>query len=232
MIRPIAEAVDLGLARRRAGDYLREMMGTATYLGNGLYLLDGPASRATPSMLSLDCWVKGLIRLRMGNVVDVDSMWAMAMGRAVHDLYEGWFRNVNPDIHVESEAGVEYMDTSGRADILYMRDDGDGEVWGLIELKSTWRLDKDRETRYIRQMAAYAELLSQVGIELREGYVVTMRRVMPIPAKALRDGGEVLVELRRIEEEDWPSEPPNPSVCPRCSLRSLCRTYAGWSPRT
>jgi len=223
IIRPIIDVVDLDLAKRRAWEYVKEMLGGASYLGNGLYLLEGPIHRATPSMLSLDCWVKALIRLRVGLVSDIEGVKAMAMGKALHDLYESWFRNVNPRIHIEEEIGIE-AGTSGRADIVYMYEDGGDEVWGLVELKSVWRLTKPRESGYVKQISAYAELLAEAGIELREGYIVTMKRVIPISIS--RSGA--IGELRRIEEKDWPKEPPNPSICTKSSLRALCWTYNNW----
>ncbi len=129
---------------------------------------------------------------------------------------------------MEVESGIETVDTSGRADIVYMREFDGEEVWGLIELKSSWSLDEDRERRYLKQVVSYVLMLEEAGIDIREAYLVTMRDVKSLPIIRLRrEHQNVLAELKAIESyQGWPMEPPDPLLCIRCELRPICSTYA------
>ncbi|MCG2895356.1 MAG: Dna2/Cas4 domain-containing protein [Vulcanisaeta sp.] len=228
VIKPIAEVVDEDRINRKMEEYLSEMLRRARPIGDGLFIIDEPTGRATPSLLSYDCIVKSLIRLRLGTITNMDGLRNLARGRAIHDLYQEWFKVANPRIHVEVESGVETADTSGRADILYMREFDGEEIWGLIELKSSWNLHEEREQRYLRQIAAYILMLRDAGITIREAYLVTMRDVKSIPITTLlRRYNSVLNELKSLVSfQGWPVKPPNPLLCVRCELRPICNTYA------
>ncbi|MFB6469969.1 MAG: Dna2/Cas4 domain-containing protein [Vulcanisaeta sp. AZ3] len=233
VIKPIAEVLSRDEISRKTEDYLEEMMRTAQVIGDGLYLVDRPTGRATPSIFSYDCIVKSLIKLRYGTITNMDGLRNLARGRAIHDLYQEWFRIVNPRVHVEVESGIETADTSGRADIVYMREFDDDEIWGLIELKSSWNLDEDREKRYLKQVTSYIFMLEEAGIQIREAYLVTMREVKPLPIMGLRREYQgVLNELKAIESfQGWPTKPPNISLCMRCELKPICTTYSIYNQR-
>ena len=228
VIRPIADVVSEDEVRRRTEEYINEIMRNAQPIGGDLFRIDEPTGRATPSLFSNDCFVKSLIKLRFGTITNMDGIRNLARGRAVHDLYQEWFRMANPKVHVEVESGIETVDTSGRADIIYMREFDGEEVWGLIELKSTWNLDGEKEERYMKQVASYVLMLEEAGISIREAYLVTMRDVKPLPINRLRRTYQnVLAELKAMENyQGWPVEPPDPLLCVKCELRSFCNTYA------
>ena len=228
VIKPIADVVSEDEIRRKTEEYLGEMLGNAQAIGDDLYLIDKPTGRATPSYFSNDCFVKSLIKLRFGTITNMDGIRNLARGRAVHDLYQEWFRVVNPRVHVEVESGIETADTSGRADIIYMREFDGEEIWGLIELKSSWNLNEDRERRYLKQVVSYIVMLEETGIAIREAYLVTMRDVKSLPINRLRrENQSVLAELKFLESyQGWPIEPPDPLLCMKCELKPMCTTYA------
>ncbi|GAB6948377.1 hypothetical protein JCM16161A_25070 [Vulcanisaeta sp. JCM 16161] len=228
VIRPIADVVNEDEIRRKTEEYVNEMLRNAQVIGDDLFLIDKPTGRATPSFFSNDCFVKSLIKLRFGTITNMEGIRNLARGRAIHDLYQEWFKIANPRVHVEVESGIETVDTSGRADIVYMREFDGEEVWGLIELKSSWNLDEDRERRYLKQVVSYVLMLEEAGITIREAYLVTMRDVKSLPINRLRrDYQNVLMELKAIENyQGWPMEPPDPLLCVKCELRPICSTYA------
>ncbi|WP_069807371.1 Dna2/Cas4 domain-containing protein [Vulcanisaeta thermophila] len=229
IIRPIAEVVSEDAIERRMREYVEEILRGAKPIAEGLYLIEPPVPRATPSMLSLDCPVKAIIKLRIGEVTNMDGIRALARGRAVHDLYQDWFRAVNPRVHVEVESGIEALDTAGRTDILYMREVDGEERWGLIELKSVWSLSEDRERRYTRQVMAYVIMLREAGIDVREAYLVTMRDVKALPLKTLeRELNGIIKELKALETLEWPMKPPNLRLCYKCEVRGVCMTYSNY----
>lgn len=129
---------------------------------------------------------------------------------------------------MEVESGIETADTSGRADIIYMREFDGEEIWGLIELKSSWNLNEDRERRYLKQVVSYIVMLEETGVAIREAYLVTMRDVKSLPINKLRrENQSVLAELKLLESyQGWPIEPPDPLLCMKCELRPICTTYA------
>ncbi|MCG2864352.1 MAG: Dna2/Cas4 domain-containing protein [Vulcanisaeta sp.] len=228
VVKPIAEVIDEDRIARKTEEYLNEMLRGARIIGDDLYLVDEPTGRATPSLFSYDCIVKSLIRLRFGTITNMEGLRNLARGRAIHDLYQEWFKVVNPRIHVEVESGIETVDTSGRADIVYMREFDGEEIWGLIELKSSWNLNEEREQRYLKQVVSYMLMLEDAGITIREAYLVTMKNVKPLPVMTLlKKYGGVLNELKSLESfQGWPVEPPDPLLCMRCELRPICNTYA------
>ncbi len=231
IIRPIKDVIDESIARKRADVYIHELLNKATYIGDNLFLIQAPKRRISPSILAVDCIVKALIRLRMGFITSLGGIEALARGLAIHELYQEWFRLANPRIHVEVESEFEGVDYNGRMDIIYMRESDGEEIWGLIELKSIWRLTERRLAQYLRQIALYAHLLENHGITIREVYLVTMRDIIPIPLREVRRVlKEVMEELRILEREDWwPSMPPNPSLCRKCELKPICITYSAYS---
>ncbi|ADN51565.1 CRISPR-associated protein Cas4 [Vulcanisaeta distributa] len=228
VVRPIADVVSENEIRRKTEEYVSEMLRNAQVIGDDLFLVDKPTGKATPSFFSNDCFVKSLIKLRFGTITNMDGIRSLARGRAIHDLYQEWFKIANPRVHVEVESGIETVDTSGRADIVYMREFDGEEIWGLIELKSSWSLDEDRERRYLKQVVSYVLMLEEAGIDIREAYLVTMRDVKSLPIIRLRrEYQNVLAELKAIENyQGWPMEPPDPLLCIRCELRPICSTYA------
>ncbi|BDR93125.1 Dna2/Cas4 domain-containing protein [Vulcanisaeta souniana] len=228
VIKPIADVVSEDEIRRKTEEYLDEMLRVSKIIGDDLYLIDKPTGKATPSYFSNDCFVKSLIKLRFGTITNMDGIRNLARGRAVHDLYQEWFRIVNPRVHVEVESGIETADTSGRADIIYMREFDGEEIWGLIELKSSWNLNEDRERRYLKQVVSYIVMLEETGVAIREAYLVTMRDVKSLPINKLRrENQSVLAELKLLESyQGWPIEPPDPLLCMKCELRPICTTYA------
>ena len=201
VVKPISEVINEEAIKRKTEEYVAEMLRNAKPIGNGLYIIDKPALRPTPSSHTDYCPVKTLYRLRIGTVTTINGIKAMARGRAIHDLYQEWFRMANPKVHVEVESGVETVDTSGRADIIYMREFDGEEVWGLIELKSTWNLTEERAEAYTRQVASYVLMLGEAGINIREAYLVTMREVKPLPVGLLRrEYASVISDLRALWE--------------------------------
>ncbi|MGC9152288.1 MAG: CRISPR-associated protein Cas4 [Vulcanisaeta sp.] len=228
VIKPIAEVVNEEEVRKRTEEYLNDMLRNARIIGDGLYLVDEPTGRATPSLFSYDCMVKSLIKLRFGTIVSMDSLRNLARGKAIHDIYQEWFKIANPNVHVEVESGIETTDTSGRADIVYLREFDGEEIWGLIELKSSWSLNEDREKRYLKQIVSYVLMLEEAGIPIREAYLVTMKDVKSLPINRLRREYQgVIDELKMLEAyQGWPIEPPDKSLCVKCELRPICITYS------
>lgn len=227
IIRPIVEVVNEELIERKTQEYMEQILGNAKLIAENLYLIDPPALRATPSLFSYDCVVKALIRLRIGSITNMDGIRNLARGRAIHDLYQDWFKAVNPRVHVEIESGIETADTSGRADIVYMREVDGEERWGLIELKSSWNLQEDKERRYIKQVMSYVHMLEEAGIPIKEAYLVTMKDVKALPLGRLkREYNNIMNELKMIENmQGWLPEPPDVKLCTRCELKSICITY-------
>ena len=201
VVKPINEVLSEDRIRQRTEEYVNQMLKEAKPIGAGLYIIDKPAMRPTPSFHVDPCPVKSLIRLRLGTVTTMSGIRAMARGRAIHDMYQEWFRMANPKVHVEVESGVETVDTSGRADIIYMREFDGEEIWGLIELKSTWNLTEEKMDAYTRQVASYILMLGEAGINIREAYLVTMREVRPLPVGLLRrEYSSVISDLRELWE--------------------------------
>ncbi|ADY00802.1 MAG: Dna2/Cas4 domain-containing protein [Vulcanisaeta sp.] len=228
VIRPIADVVSEDEIRRKMEEHINEMLRSAQAIGDDLFLIDRATGRATPSFFSNDCFVKSLIKLRFGTITNMEGIRNLARGKAIHDLYQEWFKIANPRVHVEVESGIETVDTSGRADIVYMREFDGEEIWGLIELKSSWNLNEDREKRYLKQIVSYALMLEEAGITIREAYLVTMKDVKSLPINKIRkENQNVLVELKTMETyQGWPMEPPDPLLCTKCELRPICITYA------
>mgnify|MGYP001770654912 CR=1 FL=1 len=227
VIKPITDVVSEEAIKRKTEEYVAEMLRNAKNIGNGLYIIDRPAVRPTPSFHVDTCPVKSLIRLRLGTVTTMSGIRAMARGKAIHDMYQEWFRIANPNIHVEVESGIETVDTSGRADIIYMREFDGEEVWGLIELKSTWNLTEEKVEAYTRQVASYILMLEEAGINIREAYLVTMREVKPLPVGLLRrDYASVISDLRALWEfAGLPTTPPKQDLCESCELKPICIPY-------
>ncbi|WP_054853306.1 Dna2/Cas4 domain-containing protein [Vulcanisaeta distributa] len=230
VVKPIADVLSEDEIRRKTDEYVSEMLRNAQVIGDDLFLVDKATGKATPSFFSNDCFVKSLIKLRFGTITNMEGIRSLARGgRAIHDLYQEWFKFANPRVHVEIESGIETVDTSGRADIVYMREFDGEEVWGgLIELKSSWNLNEDRERRYLKQVISYVLMLEETGITIREAYLVTMRDVKSLPINRLRrEYQNVIMELKAIENyQGWPMEPPDPLLCVRCELKPICNTYA------
>ncbi len=55
-----------------------------------------PLVKLPPSFFSNDCFVKSLIKLRFGTITNMDGIRSLARGRAIHDLYQEWFKIANP----------------------------------------------------------------------------------------------------------------------------------------
>ena len=227
VVKPISEVISEDRIRQRTEEYVNQMLRDAKPIGNGLYIIDRPAMRPTPSFHVDTCPIKSLLRLRLGTITTINSIKAMARGKAIHDMYQEWFKLANPKVHVEVESGIETVDTSGRADIIYMREFDGEEVWGLIELKSTWNLTEEKVDAYMRQVASYILMLEEAGINIREAYLVTMREVKTLPVGVLRrDYASVISDLRALWEfGGLPTTPPKPELCESCELKPICIPY-------
>ena len=96
VIRPIAEVLNEDVIGRRTEEYVNQILKEAKNIGSGLYIIDKPVMRPTPSSHTDYCPVKTLYRLRIGTVTTISGIKAMARGKAIHDLYQEWFRMANP----------------------------------------------------------------------------------------------------------------------------------------
>lgn len=116
-------------------------------------------------------------------------------GNAVHEAYFEWFKKANEGKYDKIEVEPHYVlaPLTAVPDIVYCKNG----VCGVIEVKS---YSTDKLDKAVPQLALYAYIMRQVGINIVQAYLVLRNAVLPQNVQFLyRNSGQFIQDAQDLD---------------------------------